>query len=139
MEINRPKIGVGVLIKHDNKILLLKRKNAHGCGTWAPPGGHLELGESVLDCAQREALEEANVTIKNARILTITEDIFDAQKHYITIWVVSDYDAGIVTNNEPEKCEALEWRALNNLPENLFLSFSNLLKQKNNGHEDITF
>lgn len=42
----RPKVGVGVLIVDGNKILLGKRKNAHGDGCWAPPGGHLEFGES---------------------------------------------------------------------------------------------
>jgi 8-oxo-dGTP diphosphatase len=130
MEIHRPKIGVGVLIKDNaNKFLLLKRKNAHGDGTWAPPGGHLELGETIIECAQREALEETNSEICNARILTLTEDIFDAHKHYITLWVLADFKGGIVTNNEPEKCEALEWFILDNVPAPLFLSFSNLLNQ----------
>jgi 8-oxo-dGTP diphosphatase len=37
---DRPKVGVGVCIVKDNKVLLGKRKNSHGDGTWAFPGGH---------------------------------------------------------------------------------------------------
>jgi len=41
-----PRVGLGVLIIKDGKVLLGRRKGAHGEGTWAPPGGHLECGES---------------------------------------------------------------------------------------------
>lgn len=37
MENNRPKVGVGVAIIKDGKVLLGKRKNAHGEGTWSFP------------------------------------------------------------------------------------------------------
>jgi len=42
----RPKVGVGVIIVKNNKILFGKRKNAHGEGSWSFPGGHLEFKES---------------------------------------------------------------------------------------------
>jgi 8-oxo-dGTP diphosphatase len=45
-EIKRPKVGVGVIIKKDGKVLMGKRKNAHGDGTWSFTGGHLEFGEA---------------------------------------------------------------------------------------------
>ena len=60
----RPKVGVGVIIVKEGKILLGKRKNAHGEGTWCPPGGHLELGESYEECAKRETFEETNFKIE---------------------------------------------------------------------------
>ena len=56
-EEKRPKVGVGVFVFKDGKTLLGKRKNAHGDGTWNPPGGHLEFNESIEQCAQREVLE----------------------------------------------------------------------------------
>ncbi len=31
---NRPKVGIGVIIIKDGKVLLGKRKNAHGEGMW---------------------------------------------------------------------------------------------------------
>lgn len=39
-----PKVGIGVIVRKDNQILLGKRKNSHGDGCWAFPGGHLEYG-----------------------------------------------------------------------------------------------
>ena len=56
-----PKVGLGCFILKDGKFLLMKRKGAHGAGTWGLVGGHLEFGESYADCAQREAEEEAGI------------------------------------------------------------------------------
>ena len=85
----RPKVGVGVIIIKGNKVLLGKRKNSHGEGSWCFPGGHLEFNESLENCAKREVLEETGVKIKNIRFETITNDIFkDEGKHYITIFML---------------------------------------------------
>jgi hypothetical protein len=55
------KVGVGVLIFNDKKQLLPGlRKSAHGNGTWCPPGGHLEYGESFEAAGVRETREETN-------------------------------------------------------------------------------
>lgn len=88
--INRPKVGVGVLIINDSKMLLGKRKNSHGQGTWAPPGGHLEFGETLEECAKRELLEETGLIAESVKKLWFTNDIhLQEDKHYITIRAVS--------------------------------------------------
>lgn len=58
-----PQVRVGVLIVQNCRILLGKRKGAHGAGTWSAPGGHLEFGESIDACARREVLEENGLEI----------------------------------------------------------------------------
>lgn len=125
---NTVRVGVGVLIFNTkNQILLGKRKNAHGEGHWAPPGGHLEVGESFAACAQREALEEANITLTNTTFLICTNDIFSPEKHYITVFMTSlTHDTP--QNMEPHKCEGWQWFYIDALPDALFLSLSNLLK-----------
>jgi 8-oxo-dGTP diphosphatase len=126
---NRPQVGVGVFVIKDGKILMHKRKNAHGDGTWSFPGGHLEFGEEVDDCARREVAEEAGITIKNVRMGIFTNDIFEKEgRHYVTLFVISDYDAGEVQIMEPEKCEKWEWFDWNSLPEPLFVPIQNLKK-----------
>jgi 8-oxo-dGTP diphosphatase len=60
---NRPYIGVAVIVVREGRVLLGKRKNAHGAGTWQFPGGHLEYGESIESCARRELFEETGLTI----------------------------------------------------------------------------
>jgi len=128
---NRPKVGVAVMIINDSKMLLGKRKNAHGQGAWAPPGGHLEFGETLEECAQRELLEETGLIAESIKKLWFTNDIhLQENKHYITIFMVVDKFSGEVKNLEPEKCEGWQWFDLNNLPSPLFLSVDNLINKE---------
>jgi len=130
-EIIRPKIGVGVIIRKENKFLLGKRKGNHGGGYWAFPGGHLEMNESIEECAEREVMEETGLTVRNFKKLTFTNDIFlETQKHYVTLFVVTDYQGGEVKIMEPDKCEGWGWFSLDNLPEPLFLPIQNFLAEK---------
>lgn len=126
----RPKVGVGVIIVKDDKVLLGKRKGAHGEGSWAFPGGHLEFGESLEDCAKREVAEETSITIKNVKKFVYTNDIFcEEKKHYITCYVKAEYDFGDVKIMEPEKCEKWEWFEWDKFPIPLFIPLQNLLKE----------
>lgn len=127
---NRPGVGVGVCIIKDGKILFGKRKNAHGEGDWCFPGGHLEFNESWEECAKRETLEETGIKIKNIRFATATNDLFlKEKKHYITIFMLADYDSGEVKIMEPDKCEKWDWFDWNEPPQPLFQSSLNLRKQ----------
>ncbi len=133
MENKRPKVGIGVIVIKNGKVLLGKRKGAHGEGSWSFPGGHLEFNESWEDCALRETKEETGIKIKNLRFGTATNDIFQAEKkHYITIFMLADYDSGEVKIMEPEKCERWEWFEWDNLPQPLFLPIQNLRKRNYN-------
>ena len=125
----RPKVGIGVMVIKEGNILLGKRKNAHGEGTWSYPGGHLEFGESWETCAKREVMEETGIEIKNLRFGMVTNDVFEKEhKHYITIFIVADYDAGDLKLMEPHKCEQWDWFEWGQFPEPLFLPIINQLK-----------
>jgi 8-oxo-dGTP diphosphatase len=127
---DRPLIGVAVIVIKDDKILLGKRKNSHGAGTWALPGGHLEFGESIKDCARRELWEEAGIRIRNLRYGPYTNDVFKRQgKHYVTLFVLADYDSGAPTVKEPLKCEQWQWHRWPPEVKPHFLPLANLLKQ----------
>ncbi len=131
MENNRPKVGVAAYIFNDkNELLLLRRKGAHGEGTWCAPGGHLELGESFEDCSKREAMEEMGVKIVKVKYLTATNDIFSKEKHYITISMSAKIIGGKPKLMEPEKSTEFGWFSLKKLPNPKFLSFKNFLKRK---------
>lgn len=126
----RPLVGVAAIIIKDGKVLLGKRKNAHGSGTWQFPGGHLEFNETIENCAQREVLEETGIKIKNIRLGPYTNDIFEQeQKHYITLFVMAEYDSGELALKEPQKCEKWGWFEWTRLPQPSFLPIINLLKQ----------
>ncbi|MBP9757715.1 MAG: NUDIX domain-containing protein [Candidatus Pacebacteria bacterium] len=136
-ETPRPQVGVGIYIRKDGKVLLGKRKNAHGAGTWSGPGGHLEMFESFEDCARREVLEETGLEIENIRLMTSTNDFFEAEgKHYITLAMVADWKSGEAVNLEPEYCEGWEWFGWDELPEPKAPYFRNFEKT---GYNPLNF
>jgi len=130
-----PRAGVGAILVRDGKVLLGRRKNAHGEGSWAFPGGHLEFGESIEECAARETYEESGITIPatNFMLATFTNDIFtENDKHYITLFAIAKCDIGEARIMEPDKCTEWGWFGWNELPQPLFLTLQNLLKQNFN-------
>jgi len=127
---NVVRVGVGVIIYRDNKILLGERIGAHGASTWATPGGHLEVGESIEECAKREGFEETGLRLNSIKKLGFTNDIFESEnKHYVTLFVEASDVKGEVELKEPEKCTQWKWFNLQNLPEPLFLPLENFLKE----------
>jgi len=121
---------VGVILVKDNKMLLFKRRNAHGDGTWGFPGGHLEFKEEIEDCVRREVEEETGITVHNIQFAAFTNDVFEKEsKHYITLFMLCDWKSGEVQIKEPEKCIDLGWYEWDKLPEPLFLPITNLIRQ----------
>ncbi|XP_047970372.1 nudix hydrolase 23, chloroplastic-like isoform X2 [Salvia hispanica] len=59
-----PKMVVGCLIEHENKILLCKRNIQPSHGLWTLPAGYMEIGESASEGAIRETWEEANAQVE---------------------------------------------------------------------------
>jgi 8-oxo-dGTP diphosphatase len=115
----------------DDKILLGKRSNAIGAGTWGLPGGKLEFGEDIIECAKREVFEETGLKIKNIRPGSYTNNYFPKDEtHFVSIDVVADYDSGEVKIMEPNKCLEWKWFEWDKLPKPLFLPMQNLVKQK---------
>lgn len=127
---NRPKVGVGVIVVRNNKVLLGKRLGAHGSYTWNFPGGHLEFGESIEECATREVKEETNLNITNPKLGPYTNDIFVSEdKHYVTLFVIAQAPNDEPQIMEPDKCEQWDWFVWDSLPQPFFLPIKNLLKQ----------
>jgi len=123
------KVGVGVIVNRGDRILLGKRKGSHGAGTWALPGGHLEFGETIEACAEREDLEETGLTIEGFRHVAFTNDVFKAEmKHYVTLFVAAYCQTGEPAVQEPKKCSEWAWFKWSELPTPLFLPLQNLIE-----------
>ncbi len=121
-------VGVGVLVFRDGKILLGKRQGSHGAGTWSPPGGRLEYGESVEDCARRELREETSLELGPVLLGPYTNNLFpEVEQQYLTAFVIA-YDAvGEPRNLEPHKCEGWAWFGWDELPAPLFAPMRSLV------------
>lgn len=54
-------LTVTVYIVKENKVLMIKHQKY---GKWTAPGGHMEEGETPLEAARREVMEEAGLEIE---------------------------------------------------------------------------
>ncbi|PCK32848.1 nucleotide triphosphate diphosphatase NUDT15 [Pseudoalteromonas piscicida] len=131
------RVGVGVVIMHQNKILLGERIGAHGAHTWATPGGHLEYGEEIEACAIREVREETGLHVVNVEKLGFTNDYFaDEQKHYVTLFVMPTCDNHDAQVKEPNKCKQWQWFSQDELPQPLFLPLVNFLEENSTFYQN---
>lgn len=85
-----PLIGVGAIIIHDFRVLLVKRAHPPIQGQWSIPGGVLEVGELVREAAVREAREETGLIVEPGELLGVFDRILRnseqrVQYHYVLI------------------------------------------------------
>ena len=68
---DNPKIVVGAICLHEDRILLCRRAIPPRIGYWTLPAGYLEMNESTEAGAVREAFEEATARIEIERLLAV--------------------------------------------------------------------
>jgi 8-oxo-dGTP diphosphatase len=95
----------GVILKKDNKILLVQEKQPSAYGQWALPAGEVEAGESYEETASREAYEETGFTVKIInKIKTYEYTEPEYQYHVFRAEIAS----GEITIN-PEEILDIQW------------------------------
>jgi len=126
----RPTVGTGVFIRKNGKILLGKRKGSLGGGTWALPGGHLEMGETLEESVERETSEETGLEIQNIKFITAQNNIFNdgEPRHFVTLLFAADWKSGEPRIMEPGKCEKWDWFSWGDFPEPLFIPTGDFIK-----------
>jgi 8-oxo-dGTP diphosphatase len=71
----RPVVGVGVVVWHGERVLMVRRGRPPRVGQWSLPGGAQELGETVAAAACREVLEETGLEIEVGEVLATVDMI----------------------------------------------------------------
>jgi 8-oxo-dGTP diphosphatase len=120
------RVGTGVIVLNDkNQLLAGKRKSKHGEGTWGLVGGHVDFGETLEECAYREALEETGLEIGDIKVITTVTNFFENKsKHYVTVFLAGRITGGTLEIKEPDKVES--WKFFdhwNQLPQPLFVDY----------------
>lgn len=96
----RPWVGVGVVVLHQDRVLLVRRGKPPRLGQWSLPGGVQELGETVHEAGRREVREETGLEIEIFGLI----DVFDSVQrdeagrvrfHYTLIDLAAHWRSGV--------------------------------------------
>ncbi len=114
-----PRVGVGVMIVRDGRVLMARRMSGQRPGWWGWIGGKLEFGETLQECAKREAREEAGVDVTNLRLLCISSIIVEDQ-HWIDVEFLGDIASGVPCVTAPDELVEWAWYSIDELPSPIF-------------------
>lgn len=78
------------MIVHEGRVVIVQRGTEPLKGQWSIPGGALEIGETLRQCAAREALEETGLTVEAGEVLEVFDAIYAEpdgriRYHYVLI------------------------------------------------------
>lgn len=113
---------VGIILKKNNHVLLIKRRNTDWAAEcWNFPGGLLEADETLLHAAIRETQEEVGVTVNQhdfnlVHVLQVKKGGTNT-KDIIGFYFAAEQWHGTPINNEPERHSEVGWFEMNALPE----------------------
>jgi 8-oxo-dGTP diphosphatase len=112
-------VNVYLVLRRTDEVLLLLRKNTGYCdGHYSLVAGHVEDGESATIAMVREAYEEAGIHVEPSRLKAVHAMHRVTNRSNIDLFFECDEWQGSPINREPEKCAALEYFPLQQLPPN---------------------
>ncbi len=104
-----PRIGVGAVVFHEGKVLLVRRGQPPAEGLWTIPGGRLEWGETLQQATERELLEETGIICEALKPVfifdSITHDSTGEVKYH---YVIVDYEARYISGEPKASDDALD-------------------------------
>ena len=93
-----PAVGVGAVLIHEGKVLLIKRGKEPLRGRWVVPGGTVEVGETLEQALVREVREETGLTVRPIEVVLVFDRIDRegeaVRYHYVIVDYLCEYVSG---------------------------------------------
>ena len=106
-----PRVGVGAVVLHQDRVLLVRRGGQPSAGKWSLPGGLVELGETTEEAIRRELLEECAIDVTILGLAGVIDRIvLDEERRIRYHYVLVDYaaeaqsDAVVAGSDAAEAC-----------------------------------
>ncbi|MBI2204944.1 MAG: NUDIX hydrolase [Candidatus Rokubacteria bacterium] len=94
-----PRVGVGAVVFHQGRVLLVRRGGSPSMGKWTLPGGLVELGETAAEAVCRELREECAIDIDLVDVAGVFDRVVrDADGRIRYHYVLIDYLATAVSD-----------------------------------------
>jgi 8-oxo-dGTP diphosphatase len=87
----QPLVGVGGVVIHRDRVLLILRGTEPLKGEWSIPGGLLELGEDLISAVRRELKEETGLDVEPVETLLAFDRILHEGERVRYHYVIIDY------------------------------------------------
>jgi 8-oxo-dGTP diphosphatase len=105
-----PMVGVGAVIVHEGKVLLVRRAREPLKGHWSLPGGAVEVGESLHSGLVREVKEETGLIVAPIELVELLDRIHRQGERIRYHYVIADYLCRVVEGNLQAASDADEVR-----------------------------
>ena len=118
---DRPICGVGIVVFHQQKVLLIRRGKPPRQGEWSIPGGKQKLGETLQQAARREVQEETGLKLGPLMLVDVVDSIFkdsqdQIQYHYSLVEWTGEFVSGeLNAADDASDAEWFELSEINNL------------------------
>src|SRR3989338_9567472 len=89
--------------------------------------GHLEYGESVIECAKRELKEELGIEGLELKLISVIDNI-DERGHYVHISFLLERFLGEIQCMEPDLCYEWKFFDISILQEDIFKPHQKIFK-----------
>lgn len=114
-----PTLATDAIVVRDGRVLLVRRRNPPAAGSWALPGGFVEVGEPPEAACVRELQEETGLAGEVRAVAGVYGDPDrDPRGHVVTVVYAVDAPAGEPRGGD-DAAEAA-WHPLDALPELAF-------------------
>lgn len=104
-----PRTRVAVVLVEGDRLLLVRHRKGEKT-YWLLPGGGLDYGEGIFECAARELAEETGLQIEARKLLYLSEAIApDKSRHILNLTVLGRLLGGELQKADEEILDAVSW------------------------------